>query len=93
MGFTLFPVKLGLYHAADEKSMIGFGIEQTEKLPKTAKKPGRPGIFPVLPGPQNAAIVFDGYSLTPPRATPAMMYLLKAKYTMISGRAVRVRPR
>ena len=33
------------------------------------------------------------YSLTPPRATPAMMYLLKAKYTMIRGRAVMVRPR
>ena len=33
------------------------------------------------------------YSFTPPRATPAMMYLLNAKYTMISGRAVMVRPR
>ena len=36
----------------------------------------------------------DGaYSFTPPTAMPAMMYLLSAKYTMISGRAVMVRPR
>lgn len=33
------------------------------------------------------------YSLTPPSATPAMMNLLSAKYTMISGSAVSVRPR
>ena len=33
------------------------------------------------------------YSFTPPTAMPAMMYLLKAKYTMISGSAVMVRPR
>ena len=32
------------------------------------------------------------YSLTPPRATPAMMYLLRAKFTIISGSAVMVRP-
>ena len=36
---------------------------------------------------------FAYYSFTPPRATPAMMYLLSAKYTIISGSAVRVRPR
>ena len=33
------------------------------------------------------------YSFTPPTATPAMMYLLKQKYTTISGSAVSVRPR
>ena len=33
------------------------------------------------------------YSFTPPTATPAMMNLEKQKYTIISGMAVRVRPR
>ena len=33
------------------------------------------------------------YSLTPPTATPAMMYLLKQKYTIRRGRAVMARPR
>ena len=33
------------------------------------------------------------YPLTPPRATPAIIYLDNNKYTIISGKTVRVRPK
>ena len=60
-----------------------------------------PGENDSSPGTENGAIPRGGqlrmgtedYSFTPPTATPAMMYLLRAKYTISRGSAVRVRPR
>ena len=56
------------------------------KIQVSDKKRSRRGVGSALAGGVD-------YSFTPPTAMPAMMYLLKAKYTMISGSAVMVRPR